>query len=181
MEHFYQTRNITAWPYISRLIVPTNGGMDMFIEVSHGQWPLCLLGSPSTVPPANVQMCCQGLPCIIATPLKYIDFIYCGISNILSIKSKCPSPLIGPDFTTHLTVLSSRDREVGRVTGSPSISSSTTHPLGVVSFIPARGAVGVEVCHVQVDYTSPTSCASTCVTTKIGTQYFLNIHQFSSC
>ena len=40
--------------------------------------------------------------------------------------------------------------------------ASTTSSLGVSSHIVARGRVGVGVCHIQVDCTSPTPCTSTC-------------------
>ena len=47
-----------------------------------------------------------------------------------------------------------------------SSTNSATCSLGVSSELPARGTGGTAVCHIQVDHTSPASCASTCVWSK---------------
>ena len=69
--------------------------------------------------------------------------------------------LVGSDPSTNFVVLSSTDREGCRVTGTGSSTNPPTSPFGVASQLPARGAGGVGVNHVQVDNTSPSSCPST--------------------
>ena len=97
-----------------------------------------------------------------------IGTVNCSLSTtIISPEGIWQSPLVGSDPAAHLTVWSSTDREEDWVTGKTTAASSTTSSLGVSSQLPARGTVGVGVCHIQVDCTSPIPSTSTCITYTI--------------
>ena len=97
------------------------------------------------------------------TDISIINGVCTSNSISVCIKCKWCPELVTSGSATHLAVFSSTDLIYYWVTGKPPSANSPTSPLGEASQAPARWTGMAMVSHVQIDDTSPSTCASTCV------------------